>query len=156
MLTSFQSDDARVRKQLEMLTYSGQYALNVPGPGIQMPFLENVHCRLQKWGANYDANKALDIDNELRGITRKYTRDGTQYKVNHRIQPRHGNVMYRSKEPFTKESRASDPAYEFRDQDAKYDRFEQLWIDPQARGHWEKDFKCNVNSKQEARDTFLK
>lgn len=152
MLTSFRSDPARVKKEMQMSTFSAQYHLNVPGPGDRMPYFEDVHTRLTKWGANYDPMVALDVDNELRGNTRKLTKDGTQYQIDRSIRPRPSSTMYRSKEPTTLESRASHPAWELRDQDGGYGRWERPWLNPQDRSHWERDFQTQICSKMEARD----
>ena len=36
--TRFYNDSVRIQNQLDVLTYAGRYALNVPGPGDKMIF----------------------------------------------------------------------------------------------------------------------
>ena len=49
--TRFRDDPHRIQKQLEESTYVGRYTLNTPGQGMDLPFNEDPHIRLQKWGA---------------------------------------------------------------------------------------------------------
>ena len=110
--TRFHDDPARIQKQLQEMTGVERYQLNRPGPGIYVPFIEDPHIRLQQWGANLQNNTA-NLETDLIGINRKLT---------------HGNQEYNSKMPattpmqfpnmdkaFTDESRATHPAWMFRD-----------------------------------------
>lgn len=159
-LTSFRSDPARVKKEMEISTYSGQYFLNTPGPGVHnMPFIEDVHVRLQSWGANYcGANQFLDVENDLRGASRKLTKDGSHHMKNKYRQysqySQQQSNHYRKMEPFVKESRMSHPAWMLRDWDNQYTRWEQPWLNPQAHTHI--PFEHNVYSKQQARDSVIR
>ena len=38
------------------MTHSGRYQLDVPGPGVKMPFQDDAQIRMQKWGANLQTN----------------------------------------------------------------------------------------------------
>lgn len=151
-LTSFRSDPARIKKEMEMSTYSGRYFLNTPGQGNSMPYLEDCHIRLQYYGANIDQEHFLDIENDIRGTSRKLTKDGTQYQYNKHFQPNMSS-MYPTQAPLTNESRASDPAWVVRDLDIGYYRWEQPWLNPQA--FTEKRFEHNVNTKQQAKMILL-
>ena len=72
--TRFKYDKSRVDKQLTEETFTARYMLNTPGNGTAMPFQEDPHTRLQMWGANFAGN-ALDVENDLMGITRPLNRD---------------------------------------------------------------------------------
>ena len=48
--TRFYDDPLRISKRLEESTFAGRYQLDMPGPGVDMPFEEDPHARLQKWG----------------------------------------------------------------------------------------------------------
>ena len=50
--TRFHDDSCRIQKYLEETTNIGNYEINVPGNGINMPFINDPHLRMQKWGAN--------------------------------------------------------------------------------------------------------
>ena len=77
--TRFHDDPARIQKQMEQMTYSGKYMMNVPGNGANMNFHEDPHIRLEKWGANLSSN-AIDIESDLRCQTRNLQRDCVQYQ----------------------------------------------------------------------------
>jgi hypothetical protein len=67
--TRFHDDPNRIRKQAAELSYAGKYALNTPGPGDNIPFLEDPQVRLQTWGANLMTN-TINLESDLRGLTR--------------------------------------------------------------------------------------
>ena len=74
MFTSFRNDPARIKKEMEISTYSGRYALDVPGPGLDLPFMEDTQVRMQYWGANLKTCR-VDLEGELFSINRKISRD---------------------------------------------------------------------------------
>lgn len=77
--TRFNNDDVRVRKQNEILTYNGRYQLETPGPGSDLPYQEDPHIRLTKWGANA-CNNSTNIESDLRGLsTSKREMNGAVY-----------------------------------------------------------------------------
>ena len=45
--TRFHDDPARIAKQLEIETFAGRYQLDRPGPGVNLPYYEDTHHRLQ-------------------------------------------------------------------------------------------------------------
>ena len=67
--TRFNYDANRTQKLLQESTFAGRYILNTPGPGANLPFMEDSQVRLQKWGANAH-NEGANIESELRGLTR--------------------------------------------------------------------------------------
>ena len=72
--TRFHDDPARVKKQLEESTYQGRYFLNKPGAGVDLPFFEDPHLRLQGWGANLH-NNTVNLESDLYGLSRTLNRD---------------------------------------------------------------------------------
>ena len=67
--TRFHDDPSRIKKQLDESTFQGRYFLNTPGAGMDLPFKEDPHFRLQKWGANLHTN-TVNIESDLHGLTR--------------------------------------------------------------------------------------
>jgi hypothetical protein len=109
--TRFKDDPARVNKYLEETTSIGKYHLNTPGNGLANPYIDDCHIILQKWGANLQSNSLL-VENELRNLNRPLTRDINTYKkVDSQM------YQYPSKHFNIDESRASLPAWLFRDND---------------------------------------
>ena len=45
--TRFHDDPARIKYGLEISTYSGRYSLDTPGPGVNLPYLEDTQIRMQ-------------------------------------------------------------------------------------------------------------
>ena len=110
-LTRFYDDDARVKKKLDESLNVGLYHLDTPGNGIKVPFLEDPQIRLQKWGANLRTN-TMALDNDLRGLNRKLKNDQEVYT---KYTPITGEVSYPKEGSIVDESRATHPAWMFRD-----------------------------------------
>ena len=72
--TRFYDDPCRVQKYLEETTSIGNYNLNVPGNGTDLPFIDDPHIRMEKWGANL-TNNIVNVESDLKGLTRKLNRD---------------------------------------------------------------------------------
>ena len=113
--TRFKDDPARVNKYLEETTSIGKYQLNTPGNGLNNPYIDDTHIILQKWGANLQSN-SLSVENELRNLNRPLSRDLNPYK---RVDSQ--RYQFPVKNFNIDESRASLPAWTFRDKDI--DRF---------------------------------
>jgi len=106
--TRFKDDPARINKYLEETTSIGKYHLNTPGNGLNNPYIDDPHIVLQKWGANLQSNSLL-VENELRNM-RPLSRDLNSYqKVNTEM------YNFPTKTFNIDESRASLPAWTFRD-----------------------------------------
>jgi len=138
--TRFHDDPARIQKQLQEMTGVGRYQLMRPGPGNNAPFIDDPHIRLQQWGANLHNNGAY-LETDLIGVNRKLT---------------HGIQLYNSKTPvtnmhnyssldssFTDESRATHPAWMFRDLEQPH--WGYSFHDVQA--HTEIPFDNNLNAR---------
>ena len=117
--TRFKDDPARVNKYLEESTSVGKYHLNTPGNGIMNPYIDDTHIILQKWGANLQSNSLL-VENELRNMGRPLTRDLNTYR-----QVDTQMYQYPSKHFNIDESRASLPAWTFREKNHSRPDFPQ-------------------------------
>jgi len=119
-LTRFNDDDARIKKKLQEMTGVSQYQLNTPGPGIDTPFFEDAHIRLQKWGANL-RNNTTNLESDLIGINRKITKQTVEYTAS---MPGTSAIGYGTQGAFIDETRASNPAWTIRD--LEHTRWTQL------------------------------
>jgi len=112
--TRFHDDPARIEKQLEQSSFAGRYNLNVPGPGNYVPFMEDPHFRLQKWGSNIMTN-TVNLESDLTGRTRKHnsgkldTHNYSEFAVSSR------SVSFPTKESSVEQSRATHPAWMYKD-----------------------------------------
>jgi hypothetical protein len=123
--TRFSNDRDVIQKRLSESTFTGIYALNTPGNGLDMPYMNDPNIRLQKWGGNMLTN-TLNIENDLRGTTRKLKSDCQQYN---NFAPITSKKDYATSSFLIDETRASGPAWTFRDS-TQY-RENILPIDPQ-------------------------
>ncbi len=109
--TRFHDDPTRIRKEVQQSSGLCRYQLDAPGPGILTPFVEDPQVRLQKWGANLKTN-TVNLESDLRGIGHKLSSDDKDYSS---LTPSTNNRIYGSQEAFVDESRASHPAWMYRD-----------------------------------------
>ena len=113
--TRFYDDPCRVQKYLEETTNIGNYNLNVPGNGINLPFIDDPYIRMEKWGANL-TNNVINVESDLKGLTRKLNRDNkvindyNKNSVNYSI----NNYSNNSNE-ITQQPRATNPAWTLRE-----------------------------------------
>jgi hypothetical protein len=150
--TRFHDDPARIRRELEQSTNTGRYQLNVPGNGINMPFQEDPQLRLQHWGANL-RTQTIAIENDLRCMTRPLNRDllgENNYKT---VEPFTTAILYPSTNPFIEESRATHPAWMYRD--LEHSRWENPIINPQALSAIEPVFPRNIQTRILEKDYFV-
>jgi len=110
--TRYHDDAARIRKGLEISTFSCNYTLDTPGPGIQVPFLEDSQMRLQKWGANM-CSDSTNLESEFRGLGRPLNHDVKTYQ-DYPIYKGY-QISFPSSDVHVEESRVSHPAWMFRD-----------------------------------------
>ena len=109
--TRFSSDKDVIQKKLCESTFSGIYHLNTPGNGLNVPYIDDSHIRLQKWGGNLQ-ERSFNVENEFRGATRKLSSD---YQVYNKKPIVSYSKSYDSVSFKVDESRASCPAWLFRD-----------------------------------------
>jgi hypothetical protein len=148
--TRFHDDPARIRKQLSESSFPARYYLNTPGPGIDMPFYEDPHLRLQKWGANLTTNN-LNVESDLLGLTRHYTRDDIESNDHKRNKAEFSNMTFDTGKSFVEETRASHPAWTFRD--LEQSRWETPFLNPQA--NVEIQFPTNIQTRVLEKDHFV-
>jgi hypothetical protein len=94
---------------------------------MNLPFMEDPHIRLQKWGSNLRTNTTT-IESDLRGLTRKLNNDLT--KINdHKLQAVQSNQpTYNNQNPFVEESRSSHPAWSYKG--LEQNRWEKPLLNP--------------------------
>ena len=128
--TRFNYDECRTKKALQQSTDPGRWILNVPGNGSDPSYMGDPHIIMQKWGGNLRTN-TINLDSDLRGVNRQIGRDClgkdeyTSYNVpNEAIKyPTCNNL-------FTEQSRATNPAWWYRDLEQTNQQFPLL--NPQA------------------------
>jgi len=147
--TRYTNDRGRIEKQNAMLTHPGRYALDVPGPGDQMAFNADPHIRIQKWGANF-RNNMMDINSDLRGLTRPLNRDLPNVNCYKKHAAHSSTISYGETNYITDDSRATHPAWTYRD--AEMNRWEQPLLNPLDQ--LEKPFHNNLNTRILERDHF--
>ena len=151
--TRFHDDPARIQKQLDETTFIGRYQINTPGPGIQLPFLEDPNIRLQKWGANLRDN-TVQFESELFGLTRPLNRDSVElnvYQQNKTPMSINPSSYYSSENPFVEESRASHPAWMYRD--LEQSKWETPFLNHLV--NLEKPFHNNIQTRILEKDYFI-
>jgi hypothetical protein len=114
--TRFNYDDSRTKKALQQSTDPGRWILNVPGNGIDLPYIEDPQIIIQKWGANLRTN-TIDLESDLKGVNRKINNRDSLANDNYKKY----NVQNKAIEypvcnkVFTDQSRATHPAWWYRD-----------------------------------------
>ena len=137
--TRFHDDSCRIQKYLEETTNIGNYQINVPGNGINMPFINDPHLRMQKWGANL-SNNLTDLESDLRCQTRTLNRDTinennyTNYLNNNNVYSVNNYPVHHTE--ITGQPRATNPAWTLRELDSINtpnipNNFKYLLLDPQ-------------------------
>lgn len=146
--TRFHDDSSRIKKQLEISNNTGRYQLERPGQGTNLPFFEDPNIRLQYWGANL-RNNTMELDNDLRGITRKLTKDIKEYTS---FIPQTSSNSYPTQSTFIDETRVSLPAWTFRDLE------QTRWDIPFNSGqeNTEIPFEYNQHSRILEKDNYVK
>jgi hypothetical protein len=147
--TRFHDDPARIKKQLAESTFTGRYRIDTPGPGINLPFYEDSQLRLQKWGGNLQTN-TVNLESDLFGLTRKLQRDLVDENDYKKKSAKGTLPNYPSANPFIEESRASHPAWTYRD--LEHPRWENPWLNPLA--NLEKRFQDNIQTRILEKDYF--
>jgi hypothetical protein len=146
--TRFHDDEIRIEKQLEQQTFAGRYRLDVPGPGSSMPFQDDAQLRMQKWGANLRTN-TINLESDLMGLTRPLNRDDEK-KNNYVGNVESSQINYPVSQPFVLESRASHPAWMYRD--LEHPIWEEPMVNPLE--NLEKPFHDNIQTRILEKDYF--
>ena len=149
-LTSIRNEPCRISKELQQSTGSGRYALNVPGPGSDVCFMEDPFIRLQKWGANLMTN-TINLESNLMGLDRSLNRDCLELNNYNSYNSKSRKITYPSCQPFTEQPRASMPAWTVRD--LEQNNFDILPLNPQENVCY--PFHNNLNTRLLERDYFV-
>ena len=147
--TRFHDDPNRIKKQIAESSFTGRYMLNVPGQGADLPFIEDPHIRLQHWGANL-RNDTVNLESDLRGMTRRLNRDNSDLNEYKHFAKEPSSVTYKKAEPFVQETRASHPAWTYKD--LEQTRWEHPWINPQD--NFEQKFPWNLQTRILEKDNY--
>ena len=149
--TRFHDDQTRIEKQLQESTGIGRYMLNVPGNNGDQPcFMEDPFIRMQKWGANLMTN-TVNLESDLLGLTRKINRDSlttNNYSANAVSTQK---KSYPVCAPSTDQSRATMPAWTFRDLEQA--NWSILPLNPQENTCF--PFENNVSTRLVEKDYFV-
>ena len=148
--TRFHDDPHRIKKQIDESSFAGRYMLNTPGQGMDLPFMEDPQIRLQKWGANLQTN-TVNLESDLLGLSRVYNRDLpiiNQHTTNTAASKK---ISYTTAQPFVDESRASHPAWVYKD--LEQNRWENPLLNPL--NGIERDFNFNIQTRIIEKDTFV-
>lgn len=115
--TRFNYDPCRTKKQLQQSTDPGRWIMNVPGNGANPCYIEDPQIIIQKWGANLRTN-TINLESELLGVNRKSNRDclGINNYQNYNV-PNEAIQYPRCNNLFTDQSRATHPAWWYRDKE---------------------------------------
>jgi hypothetical protein len=148
--TRFRDDAVRVAKYNQQSVFAGQYALGMPGPGIQLPFIEDPHWRLTKHGANLWSD-STNLESDLKGLGQVLSHDYDRTYDNKTLSAQSRPKSYpNSLGAQVEESRATHPAWTFRDLPTK--RWETPLLNPQA--HLEKPFHHNLQTRILEKDFY--
>jgi len=145
----YNNDYNRIEKRNAISTFAGRYAMDVPGPGDKMDFNADPHLRLTGWGANFRENM-MDINSDLRGLTRPLNRDLPNVNCYKKHAAHSSTISYGEINYITDDSRATHPAWTYRD--AEMNRWEQPMLNPLDQ--LEKPFHNNLNTRILERDHF--
>ena len=148
--TRFHDDITRIKKELEESTFTGRYMLNTPGPGDKLPFFEDPQLRLQRWGANLKTN-TVNMESDLFGLTRPLNRDLVDDNNYKEYAAMTGDVTYSNQQPMVEESRASHPAWMYKD--LEQSRWENPFLNPL--NGLEKGFNENIQTRILEKDYFV-
>ena len=148
--TRFHDDPYRIKKQLEESSFAGRYMLDTPGPGMGTAFFQDPQLRLQKWGANLKSN-TTNLESDLRGLTRKTNRDIPSLNDYKEYSVTAPDNIYRSEKPFIDESRATHPAWMYKD--LEQNRWESPFLN--SLNGLEKPFHENIQTRILEKDYFL-
>ncbi len=147
--TRFHDDPARIQKQIDESSFVGRYMLNTPGQGTELPYLEDPQIRLQRWGANLMTN-SINLESDLFGLSRPLNRDVVENNDYKLFTASSNPKTYSNLQPFVNESRASHPAWMYKD--LEQTRWETPLLNPLA--NLEKQFHHNIQTRIIEKDNF--
>ncbi len=147
--TRFNSDESRQIKLNQEATDIGRYMLDVPGLGVNPSYVADPHIRAQRWGGNLLYNP-IGIESALFGIDYTLTK-GDCIERHNKPSYSCGNSYPVNNSVFTDETRATHPAWTYRDGAGPY--MQPLIYNPQA--HIYQPFQGNnMDTRILAKDKF--
>lgn len=150
--TRFYDDPSRVNNLNDQLTHTLRYQLDTPGPGVQLPFLEDPQIRMQKWGANMWTDSA-NIESDLMGLGRPLNHDHDRTYKDSTVPKRGYQISFPVAAGATvDESRATHPAWMYKD--IEQTRWETPFINPQSMDHIVRNFDHDIQTRILAKDTW--
>jgi hypothetical protein len=147
--TRFHDDPARINKQNQINSFTSRYLFDTPGQGLDIPFQEDPQMRLQYWGANLNTN-TTNLESDLMGLTRQLNRDNIELNNHKTAQVSTDKIGFNNAQPFVEESRASHPAWMYKD--LEQTRWETPFLNPLA--NLEKGFHENIQTRILEKDYF--
>ena len=147
--TRFHDDPCRIKKQLQESTGPGRYMINKPGWGANPCFMDDPHIRMEQWGANLQTN-TINLESDLLGLTRPLTKDcqSNNYKT---AEVKSEPINYKTCNPFTEQSRVTNPAWWYRDLEQNHNYI--LPLNPQENTCI--PFQNNLNTRILEKDYFV-
>lgn len=156
--TRFSNDTDRQAYKMHVMTGMGRYALDVPGPGADLGYVQDPSIRLQKWGANLWTD-STPLQSELSGRNRPLNRDcvssvnATSISTVKRAVSSATPIAYPEETDLTTDqSRTIMPAWQLRDAPQTYTSY---YFDNPHRPV-ENPFRFGANTKRDMKDAFLK
>jgi len=147
--TRFHDDPYRIQLQVENSSFEGKYMLNTPGQGLDLPFMEEPQLRLQKWGANLHTD-SVNLESDLFGLTRPLNRDHILKNEYQKTAVPTFEMNFGNMAPFVEESRASHPAWTYKD--LEQNRWEHPLLNPQ--NGIEMGFNSNIQTRILEKDYY--
>jgi hypothetical protein len=148
--TRFKYDEGRTKKELQQSTDSGRWVLNVPGNGDTPCYMEDPHIIPQKWGANLRTN-TINLESNLLGVNRNLGRDCLGKNEYQQYNVTSQSIKYPTcKQLTTDQSRATNPAWWYRDLEQSNWKYPQL--NPQA--NTSIPFQHNLSSRILEKDYY--
>ena len=118
--TRISNDKLRIYKNLQQSTDVGRHVLNVPGNGLDVPFIEDPHVRMQLWGANH-VTDIVGVENSLKNIDRPLVKESIKCKDSFYTHPNISRMQYSSDTFDINDSFITQPAWNLRDKENKHD-----------------------------------
>ena len=150
--TRISNDKIRIQKQVQQSTDVGRHVMNVPGNGLDIPFIEDPHVRMQDWGANR-VNDIIGVENSLLNIDRPLMRDAKECSSCYYSKPDMSKRNYASESFDIMNSHISQPAWNLRG--AEYT--EPMGYPMESNdAHINMPFNNNLGTRMHEKDSFCK
>ena len=152
--TRYNYDDLRTVKILQESTGPCRYIMNVPGPAQSTTYVADPQMRLQGFAGNnrrVRGGHPIDIDSDLRGITRRIVGSGSHMYPNKGVTKSEPIKYQENKGTMQRQTRVTHPAREYR-------HLEQTLVFPLLLNPQENvcfHFENNLNTRLLERDSYV-